>query len=290
MIYSVEDRSDGQLEALCKQIGIAIEMVHEYLTGRQSPSGGFCFYRSSYVDHPNIADTACAVRSFAILGQPVPHADQVRAFLSSLERNARPEFLFQLATALHDLRGGPLPDELVQSVSRLHFLPPPAREFQQTGWLQRTRFVVHLKKMLSQADDEVSMIAGYVRAEEVDGGFGTTPNLWDTWLALDVMRVAGIAFPANTAKFVDLLQVGPSGFTLCADTQVSTMNTVFAGAQCCAMLGLPVRYPDDAVRFVLACQVGSGGFAASPGALPDLELTERALKTMEQLCVVLRPG
>ncbi|MFT4063634.1 prenyltransferase/squalene oxidase repeat-containing protein [Paraburkholderia sp.] len=290
MNCGIEDQAHVRLEKLRRDVSAAREKAHEYLTGRQSPSGGFCFYRSRYTDHPNIADTACAVRSFAILGQPVPHADRVEAFLGGLGVSSQPEYLFHLATALDELKADPLAAEVAGSIGRLRFLAVPAREFQQTGWLERTRFVAHLKKRVAQGDDEISAIAEYVRDQAVDGGFGTTPNLWDTWLALDIMRIAGAEMPDGTARFVDLLQGGPSGFTLCPDTRVSTLNTVFAGAQCCAMLGLPVRYPVAALQFVLACQTGNGGFAASPGALPDLELTERALRTMKQLGVVLWPG
>lgn len=290
MSCGIEDQTNVRLEKLRLDVNAVREKAREYVTGRQSPSGGFCFYRSRYTDHPNIADTACAVRSFAALGQPTPHASQVRAFLAGLGMSSQPEYLFHLATALRELQAGPLPDRFAESISRLRFLPMPAREFQQTGWLERTRFLSHLKKMVAEGDDEVSAIAGYVRGKVVDGGFGTTPNLWDTWLALDIMRLGGAATPDETVGFVDQLQGRPSGFTLCPDTQVSTLNTVFAGSHCCAMLGLPVRYPVDALQFVLACQAGSGGFAASPGALPDLELTERALRTMGLLGVALWPA
>ncbi|WP_321969161.1 prenyltransferase/squalene oxidase repeat-containing protein [Paraburkholderia tropica] len=284
----IECQTAGQLEALRRDVNAARDAVREYLGSRQSPSGGFCFYRSQYTDHPNIADTACAVRSFAILGEPVPHASRVRAFLSALGTSSQPEYLFHLATALQALQGEPLSAEIAALIGRLRFLALPAREFQQTGWLERTRFLVHLRKMVHRGGDEVSAIAGYVREQAVNGGFGTTPNLWDTSLALDIMQIAGVAIPGETARFVDPLQCRPSGFTLCPDTQMSTLDTVFAGTWCCAMLGLPVRYPVAALQFVLACQSGSGGFAASPGALPDLELTERALRAMGLLCLGLR--
>lgn len=291
MSCSVEDQTDVKQEKLRRYVSAARENVREYLIGRQSPSGGFCFYRAQYTDHPNMADTACAVRSFAILGQQVPRAGHVRSFLTGLGTSSQPEYLFHLVTALRELGVDSPTAEMTGLISRLSFLAVPAHEFQQTGWLERTRFVAHLKMMTVEGRDDVSAIAKYVREQAVDGGFGTTPNLWDTWLALDIMRLAGdIVMPKEMARFVDGLQGKPSGFTLCPDTLMSTLNAVFAGTQCCHLLGMPVRYPIDALEFVLACQVGSGGFAASPGALPDLELTERALGTMERLCAILWPG
>lgn len=287
MSSGIASLPEGRLKKLRRDVSVAREKVCEYLAGRQSPSGGFCFYRSQHTDHPNIADTGCAVRSFALLGLEIPHAECVRSFLAGLGSSHQPECLFHLATALHVLKVDSLPDTLSVLIRRLGFGAVPGRQYQQTGWLERTRFLVHLKMMLDEPDD-VSVIAKYVQGLAVRGGFGTTPNIWDTWLALDIMRLAGeIMIPDETAEFVDSLQCKPSGFTLRPDSQMSMLNPLFAGVQCCHLLDLPFRYPIEGLEFALACQVGSGGFAASPGALPDLELTERALSTIERLCTVL---
>jgi|GEM_PF-1163183 len=287
---SIGNLAKGRLERLRRDVSEAHGKVREYLCGRQSPSGGFCFYRSGHTDHPNIADTGYAVRSFVLLNLPIPHPERVKSFLVGLGVRSQPEFLFHLVTALQPLGGAPLPDAVIGSIRRLEVLGLPGPAFQQTGWLERTRFLAHLKTMLDDHDD-VSAIARYVRALAVGGGFGTSPNVWDTWVALDIMRLADdIAIPDDTAKFVDSLQCKPSGFTLCPDTQMSRLNPVFAGVQCCQLLDLPLRYPLECLEFVLACQAGSGGFAASPGALPDLELTERALRTIDRLCRDLWPG
>lgn len=39
----------------------ALMRASKYLLGRQSSNGGFCFYRSKYVDEPNLFDTYHAV-------------------------------------------------------------------------------------------------------------------------------------------------------------------------------------------------------------------------------------
>ncbi|WP_322061679.1 hypothetical protein [Paraburkholderia sp. J63] len=289
MSSSTENLSEARREKLHREVGEARAKAHEYLCGRQSRSGGFCFYRSQHTDHPNIEDTGCAVRSFVLLGLPIPDAEHVKAFLASLGTPSQPRFLFHLVTAFHALEVESLPDTVARSVSRLGFAAVPDRQFQQTGWLERTRCLAHLKVMLDDRSD-VSAIAKYMRTLAVAGGFGATPNIWDTWLALDILRLAeDISIPDDTARFVDSLQCKPSGFTLSPETRMSRLDPVFSGVQCCQLLDLPIRYPLESLEFVLACQVGSGGFAASPGALPDLALTERALWTIGRLCNALWP-
>jgi len=61
-----------------------------YLASRQSPSGGFCFYRTEFLDQPNLADTYCAVRGLMLLGESVQHRQRVPSFLESFDNVTQP--------------------------------------------------------------------------------------------------------------------------------------------------------------------------------------------------------
>jgi len=257
--------------------------VRKYLVSRQSTNGGFCFYRSAYADHPNLADTASAVRSFRLLDIPVPCAAKVGSFVAALALQPQPEYLFNLVTVQRAIGCDDIAIPVSKMIHGLSLSPAPGPEYQQTGWFERTRFLAHLKRVVGDLRS-VACIAAHIGEMLLADGFGRTPNLWDTWLAIDTLLVCGdVSIPETIREFVDRLQCRPSGFTLCIDSQVLNLNTVFAGVQCCDLLHIPLKYRREILRFVLACQAGHGGFAASPGAVPNLELTERAIRVLVRL-------
>lgn len=117
------------------------------------------------------------------------------------------------------------------------------------------------------------------RLESSSGGFGEQPNLWDTYLSLSILSSLGRldASPA-TKTFLERLQVPSFGFIMTPDTSMSTIEVLYAGASCCSLLGIPLAHAADTVSAVLRCQMGDGGFARAPVALPNLELTHLALE------------
>ena len=64
----------------------------------------------------------------------------------------------------------------------------------------------------------------------------------------------------------------------------AALEILHAGVRGCALLAQPVRYAEAVLDFVLACRSGDGGFARAPDALPNIELTHRALDVIVALC------
>ncbi|WP_454872139.1 prenyltransferase/squalene oxidase repeat-containing protein [Paraburkholderia xenovorans] len=259
-----------------------LDRAEQYLLTRQGPDGGFCSYRSRYVEDGNLADTACAIHAFTLLGMPVPDLARVVTFLTGFAGCRQPVQLLHLIETWQTVcPEEPLDAQIHDHVASLTIPVFPGADAQQTGWLERTRSVLRLKQW-ARDTETVRRTAEFVQSLEDDGAFGTTPNLWDTWLALDICALNGSlsGIEDRSRFFVDRLQCLPAGFTLTAHSHVATLNTVFAGFNCCRLLHMPLRYPREALRFVLGCQSHRGAFAPSPGALADIEMTDRALRVL----------
>lgn len=271
---------------MSERIEVACDLAVGYLTARQSPRGGFCFYRSKWIDEPNLADTYHAVRALRRLARRIPLHDAVRKFVLSFTASGQPGHLFYAASLLEMLEPGmEWHADLKARVASLRVARPlPAPGAHITGWLERARWVAQLKSLAGdrQAVDD---LAELVRDLQHHGGFGATPNLWDTWLALDILRLNGEPLPheQDVEAFIASVQRKPVGFTATLECRMVNLETIFAGVHCCSMLGAPVRYADHALAFVLGCQGQRGGFASSPGALPNIELTDRALEAIADL-------
>jgi hypothetical protein len=257
-----------------------------YLLSRQTPSGGFCFYRWGGIEEPNLADTAFALDSLQRLGQPVPNPDAVQAFARRFADARQPDALQHRMAIARALGQPPAQDDaLRQAVAAMPWPEPPALGAGDavSAWLRRARRWVALRRAVDLPIDEhglLDALDGMVK----DGGVGIPPNLLDTHAALDIAALCGRPLRREDVRqFVDSLQVPLLTFTLTALSRIARLDVIAAGVESCALLGLPLRYRADALRFVLGCQTAGGGFAPSPGALADIECTHAAVCLLQTL-------
>lgn len=116
------------------------------------------------------------------------------------------------------------------------------------------------------------------------GDYGSKPNLQDTALVLALLSALGIPDQANeTRRFVDALQSPYLGFNNTLDSRYCRLDTILAGVQCCALLGLPVKHGEVISALVFAAQRGDGAFADAPGSLATLESHHNALTLLDTL-------
>jgi hypothetical protein len=266
-------------------IAAACERAGRYLRGRECPQGGFCFYRSALVNEPNLADTWHAVSALQRLGMTVARPDRLAAFLSSFPPSSQPWDLFHLTGSWRALDPGYAPDRAMRKrIDALRISPPPPRDSPAlAGWLERTGLVLRLRRDYG-SDFDGRSVAATGAALAHDGGFGAGPGLLDTWLALDLLQVCKARCEVQgMVDFIERLQIPAFGFGPNAGSHAGRLELVWAGVNCCRTLERPVRYARDAVAFVLACQVRSGGFASAPDALPDIQNTHRALDVLAAL-------
>ncbi len=254
-----------------------------YLHDRQSDTGGFCFYRSPYIDEPNLHDTWHAAAALALLGIDVPRKDVLVNDLCAARVSGLDSLYFVVRT-LDLLQSSSLKDLPQSGIRALPLSAPPAGSaVAASNWLARTLKTAYLRQrfdMLSQAPD----VLQHIRDLRRDGGYGDKPNLCDTGLALRLLALLGGPAPGpDTHAFVERKQLPSYGFTLTDDSRLCNVDVLYGGLQCCAMLSLPVKHAADLLRFVLGCQAASGGFAAAPGAAPNIALTHRALQILDTL-------
>jgi len=282
--------SAAPTDARRKPLVSALDRARTYLLGRQSPHGGFCFYRGYFAEEPNLSDTWHAIAALAgVLGVVLPEKNSHASFIMGQPIEPQPLVLYYRVRALLALDADDLESTQVRSaVAALQtYFPDIATHTSLFAVLQRVRCTVWLKRHfgLPMAVDDLAQ--SLLRAQNEDGGYGTPPNLLDTEAAIATLMLCGQASPSRTSDFVNRMALPGFGFRLTAGSLSPNLETVSAGIRSCCRLGLPVPDAEDAVAFVLSCQTGNGGFARAAGALPDITLTHLALSTLARQMVPL---
>lgn len=252
----------------------------DYLRRHQSASGGFCYYQTDDLQEPNLADTYYAVKALAALGEPVPRSDDVGRFVAGFADSRQPDQLYAVVMTRRRLDAACGFDDLAGRIAALPVSNTHPSGASTAAWLRRVRHVVRLQQLLGGPRDG-ARIAEHVAALGCAGGFGDHPNLEDTGSALEILDACAALAPAtDSAGFVDARQDATTGFTSMAGSRLTNLESVRAGVSSCRLLGLVLRHPEAALRYVLACQCSGGGFARVPGALPGIESTCRAAEVL----------
>ncbi len=261
----------------------ALQHAREYLLERQSPGGGFCFYRGYYIEEPNLSDTWHGVAALTnLLGVELTQRKIHASFVIGHAVEPQPSTLYYRIRSLQVLQSGdPAAAEVERAVTALRpSLPDPARPNLLGVATQRLHRVLWLRKYLNM-DTATKNLAESVRAlVNEDGGYGTPSNLLDTAYVIALLTFCGVTAPGATRGFVASMDDPHFGFRATATSRSPNLETVHAGAASCRHLGLDITYFAAARSFVLSCQTGSGGFARASGALPDMTLTYMALTTL----------
>lgn len=261
----------------------ALQHARDYLLERQSPGGGFCFYRGYYVEEPNLADTWHGVAALTgLLGVELSERGKHAEFIFRQAVEPQPLALcYRIRTLLMLHANDPASAEVERAVAALEVsLPDPARPHLFGTALQRLRCILWLRRHvgLDTAIDELAQAIFGVTND--DGGYGEPSNLLDTADAIAALTFCGAAAAPTTRGFVSSMADPQFGFRVVARAPSPNLETVHAGAASCRRLDLDVPYAAAATSFVLSCQSGSGGFARTSDALPDMTLTYMALTTL----------
>lgn len=277
-------------EALQARLSLALQRASAYLLGKQSPQGGFCFYRGYYLEEPNLADTwhgLAVLRN--LLHAELPQWKRHAEFVVSQTVEPQPFALYCRVRSLHALdTTDPHAKEVRRAVEALQLrLSDTALHDAPEASLNRLRCVLWLKRYFGDMRPLGQLLDTLLGAECAQGGYGTPPNLIDTAAAVAVLTLCEKTAPAHTGDFVTRLAESGYGFRLTVDSLSPNLETTCAGAITCGKLGLPVPRPDDAVSFILGCQAGNGGFARAADALPGIALTHLATVALAK-CVPRR--
>jgi len=277
-----------------------------YIRTRQSPSGGFCFYRYSSVDEPSLGDTYYAVAALRLFDIEVPNARKTADFVVQARTFGLTYLYFGALTLDHLGLAHKIGEETFQGILNLPILvPETANSVDTSGWLESVRKTLRLQRRFTSTApgdstrgeklaamliprtarpaNRYPQVAEFIAELMRRGGFGVRRNLWDTYLALGVNAFLGLDVPEELVAFVDSLQHPPIGFLMTPYSAMSSLDVAYAGVRCCEILKIPVRYPQEVLDLTLGCQTANGGFAHAPMALPNLEFTYRALRILALL-------
>ncbi|MGH8289873.1 MAG: prenyltransferase/squalene oxidase repeat-containing protein [Steroidobacteraceae bacterium] len=277
-----------------------------YIRTRQSPSGGFCFYRYGGIDEPNLGDTYYSVAALRLFGIEVPNARKTAEFVSQARIFGLTYLYFCSFTLDHLGLASRISEEKLAAIRNLSITVPEAgRSVDTSGWLESVRKTIRLQQRFaptslgsaarrdkenpgSGASDDGSesryaQVSGFVADLMKRGGFGVRSNLWDSCVVLSVGSLLGLRPPEEMAAFIEALQQPPVGFLMTPHSAVTSLDVAYAGARCCEILALAVRHSQEVIDFTLSCQTTNGGFAHASMALPNLEFTYRGLQTLALL-------
>jgi hypothetical protein len=175
-----------------------------------------------------------------------------------------------------------MPDlETCQRIATLRLLPPKQQD-KQMGSLKGILRTVQLKAAFAHVECAPELVTWLQGLRH--NGYGSKPNLQDTALALELLTLLGAPDETDqTRHFVDALQSPYLGFNNTLDSRHCRMETLLAGLQCCAHLGLSVKHGEVIASIVSAAQRGDGAFADMPGSLATLESHYNALVLIKML-------
>ncbi|MGD9788188.1 MAG: hypothetical protein AB7U30_09585 [Sulfuricellaceae bacterium] len=265
------------------RIGHAFVLAGNYLDSRQCRNGGFCFYRTEYLEEPNLYDTYYALAAYRLLERPVPEREKAAAYLEGQRaRSSQPDFLYYLGCSLRLLDMEAADREFLDDVAGLRLsIPGSGTAF--SDWLAAAIKTARLKKSFTRLDPQPEAVR-FLGSCRREGGYGSKPNLPDTFRALCLLAELGrLPEDRESARFVDEMQTPSLGFRCTGDSLFTHLGVLYAGVFSCALLRIPVRYPHRALDFVLASQGGHGGFAPAPESLGDLRTHCMSLRLITHL-------
>jgi hypothetical protein len=273
------------------RLAAALAQAHDYLLGRQCANGGFSFYRSDYLEEPNIHDTWHAMAALHQLSPGATRREDLIRFVVGHPISEQPYALYFRVRCLC-LLASPDPEfAAVRAAVAALAVTVPARDRPEdlSDELHRLRLSLWLKRHFELAYPAAAIAHALLAEEHPGGGFGAPPNLLVTRQALAVLALCGELAGARTGTFVARLGTPDFGFRLTVDSRSPSLETACAGISVCRRLDFPIAHADDALAFILDCQTGDGGFARAPDALPDIALTHLALAGLTALVGPLSP-
>lgn len=263
-----------------------------YVLGRQTPSGGFSYYRSWGVEEPGAADTYHALAILQFFGVELPHAESCRRWLGAIQGDNGS--YSGLATAWYTL----LALDCLDATPRRDVVPWLTRradilftqvegEAYSPRLLELTRFIdlarrFHVATTLGRCQEAVTGAL-----DEMSGPGGAfvrgAPNLVDTAQALRLIQVADLLPNRRMLDFSRSCEDPLYGFRAVPHGRSSTIEVLNAGVDLMRAFGAAPRHIQAIFRTIAACQRPGGGFSRQLGAMPTLEDTYWAVRLLVKL-------
>ncbi|VVM05300.1 hypothetical protein [Methylacidimicrobium tartarophylax] len=273
------------------------ERCRDYVIGRQCRDGGFCFYRSDYIEESNLYDTGFALATFRVLGERSPRRGELESWLTAqsgpLCRNASLAALWSYERGVR-LLGLKSAREIRETVERrITTVPLPSRE-ELESWdasaLLRDLFQVAKLSVWSCSPppapwrQQLSALLEALRGES--GAFPKDhENLVDSARVFFLARIFQIPIEEAPILCFARHQLACSDVSGSWSTESASLEAVRCGLELLAAFS---QRPEAQRRRILAsqieaCQVAAGGFGRRIGAIPTLADSYHGAKALHFL-------
>ena len=256
------------------------ERACRYILERQCQSGGFCFYR---LEEPNGADTFYALATLHLLGRKIKSIPTRRFLLESQHEDGSFDNIYQASytiRGLHFMGSRPRKDPRDYVAGQLAVFPVEhatlETQLKRLDILTRLCEDLHVKIPSRKRETMIDFILSYANE---DGGFGAPySSLLVTHYAVACLAALAFSLPSLEIKrFLQTCEHPVHGFLNVPDMAPSFLEHILGGISASRAVGYVPRYLEVCRRFVSHCQSTNGGFARSPGGLPSLHDTYRAI-------------
>lgn len=273
------------LGTMKESVKLSLERSLWYVTGRQCRNGGFCFYRTEYLEEPNLYDTYYAIASYRLMGKIAPERNRIVDYLrSAASYGSQSTYLYYSALGMHLLGRTGRDPEMRRRISKLRVPPIRSDDHRSiSSWLKEILMIVKLKKTFEEVA-ESEMVQRVIQDLRSGRYPDYRPNLLDGYLMLRILvEIDCLREADDLVRFTDGLQVPSLGFKVTDASASINIDVLYAGVFSCATLGIPVRQAQDILGHILGSQTQDGGFARAPGAAGDLQSNYKGLRIVRYL-------
>jgi Prenyltransferase and squalene oxidase repeat len=272
--------------------------VTEYVLGRRTPEGGYCYYRTPGwgVEEPNAPDTLAALECLRILGikppGPVATGDWLRGLQADDGGYATLTIGWAALRALDvlGLARGRSPEAWLERWAGQLLGWHGPRE-----WRGALGDVLHLLELLGLAgrdlsSDERDRLAGMLDAGSDERGGWARPggDLETTAVAVRVIELAGLprARWGAAAGFLRRCESEALGLVLAPGAGMTSAGALWGGLKLARAAGVGLRHPGAIAASLALLQRPDGGLGARHWAISTLRdtwLGLQAARVLEEL-------
>lgn len=272
--------------------------VTEYVLGRRTPEGGYCYYRTPGwgVEEPNSPDTLAALECLRILAVDPPGPVATGGWLRGLQADDGGYATLTIgwgALRALDVLG------LAPSCSPEAWLERWAGQL--LGWRGSREWrgtlvdVLHLVELLALADgdlgfDESDRLTRLLEAASDERGGWARPgaDLETTAVAVRLIELAGLPRGkwGAAAEFLRRCESKALGLVLSPSAGMTSAGALWGGLQLARAAGVMLRYPNAIAASLALLQRPDGGLGARHRAISTLRdtwLGVQAARVLEAL-------
>lgn len=263
-----------------------------YVRGRQTPAGGFSYYRAWGVEEPGAADTFHAMAVLAAMDAAPDRREECVQWLQDCQGEdgsyAGIATAWHVTQALACLSSAPQrsPADWLAPYSERLFDGMGDEEDAGESLLSLARYV-ELREHFSlklDARHRNAIADRLVQMRDANGGFPRDGvNLVDCAVALRLMRATGLLAERRLLEFALACQDTACGFCAVAEGKSTHLGVLAAGVAIMRHFGAAPAYPRSLLDLTRACRHASGGFGRHIGAVATLHDTYLAVYVIKSI-------